>query len=1058
MPLMIKPRTLGLLHKVERRRDGGRFIVTVLVAFDLADSSRLDGEQGLWTMAAATLPPGTPLDMGMPKPRAEMLIAGRVQAPDAGALLLEARIGGVHRRLAVFGDRWWTTDAGGRYLPTDPQPLTDLLLSRARAFGGPGHPGNGEGLGFGAVDRIGAGGPIPLPNIEDPRALIHSILDQPEPMAFGPLDVLDPRRQQLAGTYDAAWARDVAPALADDIHPDFFMVAPCEQWLPGYFNGDEPYWLHNFSADAPLIEGRLPGIAPRAFVGRGDAAWSEVGLALDTVWLVAGARRGILAWHGVLPVADIEGRDVTDVMVAYERLGAPPRPLSHYAEVRRVRCDPETAPRFAFSEWQLTPPKDPAEIARRDAARLARAQQQAELQAEAMAYVTTRALDAAGVPEILRPAPLPPAEPMPLPTPEELAAGDFDLGEMLDLIEAKGAKAHADAAALAERGQPVLEAMQALQAPDAGPREVDALLAALVPLTGQDVAGELDQAHAAGGAALPEGALPEGLAALLPPVASAALPGDAGPADWRQLLADNLKGGDDAAVLAAALARCLRLPEGRPLAAARAALDAAAGMELPSPPAADPASGQRAAEAVGPSVTSLLDALLADPDAAPAAAQVVTAQVMAAKEKLGEAGRQIQDLLPRLGAVHPSEAIDRLLAELVPAGAAAAGAVDLQDLSAHRDAAVADALRQVDAAEARLETGVAELRRMAPKSSYPQVPLAPRVARRFGDAVLEQLGAGLTLAGRDLAGVDLAGADLSGLDLSGAFLERANLANARLRGANLSGAVLTQARLDHADFTDADLTGANLSAVSGHHMRLDGVRLSEGLLLEARLTGASARRAVFTGVRFLSCDLTGADFTEARFEDGLFMSVKAAAIRLERATLRRCQIMEGDFTGACLDGSFVDRCSLLKLTAPGVSAVRADWRGSAFLGGALLSGLDFSEGLASEASFYGADLTGAVFRRAICERTVFNAAQLAGADFHLASLRFALLDGANLADADLAGAQLMEAQLHRANLTGATFRHANLFGADLTDADLRAADFTLAHLLNSPLALETVHD
>ncbi|WP_454915550.1 DUF2169 family type VI secretion system accessory protein [Xanthobacter sediminis] len=1049
MPLIIKPRTLGLLHKVERRRDGGRFIVTVLAAFDLADSSRIDGEQGMWTMVAKAFPPGAPLDMGMPKPRAEVLIAGRLQAPDTDALLLEARIGGVHKRLAVFGDRWWTTDFGGQYVATEPRPIGDFLLAPTRAFGGPGHPTNAGGLGFGAVDQIGSGVPIPLPNIEDPSALIHFIEDQPAPAGFGPVDPLDPGRQQLAGTYDAAWARDVAPALADDIHPDFFMTAPRTQWLAGHLVGDEPYWLHNFSADTPLIEGRLPGIAPRAFIGHGDSLWSEASLTLDTVWFVAGARRGILVWHGVLPVADIEGKDVTDVMVAYERLGEEPRSIAHYAEVRRVRSDPETALRYAFSEWQLTPPRDPAEIERRKAARMVRAQEQSALWAEGMAFAMGRMMDRAGVPEALRPAPFPPPEPLLLPTPEELAEGDIDLGEMLDLVEEQSAKAAEEMRLRSERGQPVLDAMKALQDPDAGTAEVDALMAALVPLTGQDVAAQLDGSFAQSPSDLLEAAgvapASEEFDAVLDQVTRAK--------DWRSQFVAGLKSGGDDVQLTEAMARFLKLPEASPLAAARAALDMLAETPMPPVPERPDGAAPGAASAGGSSVAGLLDALLGGDAPSGGGAEAEAAKV--AKAKLAEAGQGMAAMLPGISVADPADFIDALLAEIVPADGPDG---DSQGGTPGSAMTPEEARKQLDEAEVRLEAGVAELRLMAAKATYPEKLMAPRVSRRFGDAVLEHVRAGLPLAGRDLAGVDLAGADLSGLDLSGAFLERANLANARLRGANLSRAALTEARLDHADFTDADLTDANLSGVSGRNMRLDGVRLSSSLLLEACFAGASIRRAVFVGVRFIEVDLGGADLGEARLEEAVFIRVRAPGARFERATLQRCQILESDLTGACLDGAFLDRCSALKLTAPGLSAVRADVRGSAFIGGSQLSRLDFTDGLGSEASFFGADLTGAVFRRAICERTLFNEAQLAGADFHLATLRSALFDGTNLADADFAGAQLMEAQLHRAVLSHSTFRHANLFGADLSDTDLMAADFTGAHLVNSPLALETAHD
>lgn len=1046
MPQIIKPRTLGLLHKVERRRNGARFVVCAIAAFDLADSSKLDGEQSLWLMAAEALPPATPLDMCMPKPRAEMLIAGKINAPDATGLMLEAQFAGLSKRIAVFGDRWWSVESE-RYVATEPRPIGELLLSPASAFGGPGHPTNAAGVGFGATDLIGKGEAVRLPNIEDPAALIHAIGDQPPTATFGPLDLMDPGRQRLAGTYDAAWARDVAPALADDVHPDFFMTAPEGQRLKTYLVGDETYWLRNFSSSAHIIEGRLPGVRPRAFLGQKNGNWSEVSLALDTVWFVAGARRGILLWHGVAPVEDIEGKDVSDLMLAYERLGEMPRSVEHYAEVRRLRRDPATAMRYVFSEWQLTPPRDPAEDARRKAARMARGQEQAAKRAEGIAYLSNKWLDDAGVPEALRPPPpgsdLPPLI-LPLPTPEEIESGDFDLGDVLDLVEEKKAESHEALRALAEKGMPVIEAMKAINAPGAGEKEVDALLAAVTAVAEVDIAGELDKAFSQMEApASDDGGSP-----------SAAFQGMVGEAervrDWRALLLEQVKGRDDDFLVKEALGRFLKLPEASPLAEARAAVK-----ELGNRPAPDlselPGPSAGAPEQLPPpnALSSLLDELAGNPDISPAA-------LAETRQEIAAAGAELSKKLPGIAAAGDGNVLDTLLSELQKMSPADApqepGGTD-----AALDANVDDLLRRLDDAERQLDDGMATARLMCPKASHPTVPMTPRISRRFGDGVLDHIKAGISLAGRDLAGVDLAGADLSGLDFSGAFLERANLANARLRGANLSKATLAEARLEYADLTDADLTDANLSGVNGRGMCLDGTALSSTLILQANFAGAKARGTTFSGTRFIEVDFSGADLSGARLERVTLMRITAAGARFDKATFRRCQVVDADLTEASINGAFLDRSAFIKLTAPRLSAIGADVRSSSFLGGAKLSDANFSDGFTVDAGFLGADLTGAKFRRAICDRSLFGDAQLENADFHLASLRRAILDGAKLANADFIGAQLMEAQIHRVDLSWARFQGANLYGADLTDSNLMAADFTGAHLVKSPLDLETVH-
>ncbi len=48
-----------------------------------------------------------------------------------------------------------------------------------------------------------------------------------------------------------------SPGLAEDVDPRFFLLAPEDQRLPRYIEGDEPYRLANFAADAPEIQADL---------------------------------------------------------------------------------------------------------------------------------------------------------------------------------------------------------------------------------------------------------------------------------------------------------------------------------------------------------------------------------------------------------------------------------------------------------------------------------------------------------------------------------------------------------------------------------------------------------------------------------------------------------------------------------------------------------------------------------------------------------------------------------------------------------------------------------
>ncbi len=96
---------------------------------------------------------------------------------------------------------------------------------------------------------------------------------------------------------------------------------------------------------------------------------TEIALRIDTLWLFAGARRGILIYRGALTVEDFEAADVANTMFVYERLVDDPLPAEHYLRIRAMRLDPETGHRHDFSEHQLAPPLPPEMLEARDAKR-----------------------------------------------------------------------------------------------------------------------------------------------------------------------------------------------------------------------------------------------------------------------------------------------------------------------------------------------------------------------------------------------------------------------------------------------------------------------------------------------------------------------------------------------------------------------------------------------------------------------------------------------------------------------------------------------------------------
>lgn len=87
--------------------------------------------------------------------------------------------------------------------------------------------------------------------------------------------------------------------------------------------------------------------------------------------------------------------------------------------------------------------------------------------------------------------------------------------------------------------------------------------------------------------------------------------------------------------------------------------------------------------------------------------------------------------------------------------------------------------------------------------------------------------------------------------------------------------------------------------------------------------------------------------------------------------------------------------------------------------GAMLAGVDFTDGDLVDSNFCAADMSGARLRRAFFDRAFLTTVNLQGADVAFASFR----------NADLSGANLRDATIHDADFTGA-----NLAGVDATGA------------------------
>jgi len=279
-----------------------------------------------------------PTDFALLKPRGECFVIGKAWAPGGRptpTVACSFRVGSIEKSFVVFGDRRWTGSLVKSI--SQPEPFTSMDLSMDRAFGGRGHAQNPWGRGC-----VEIAGELPLPNLEQARALINAPNSRPDPVVLGPLPMVWPERAKLAGTYDQRYMRERWPWLPRDLDWRFFLEAPRDQQLAdGFWRGDERIEIQNLHPEVPSIRSHLPGIAPRAFIdltrpGQGPS-FEEVSLKLDTVVWDAEIGKLILVWRGMVEVPSDTLDEVRHIYVHHEPLAGPfARPSAHQARMEAL--------------------------------------------------------------------------------------------------------------------------------------------------------------------------------------------------------------------------------------------------------------------------------------------------------------------------------------------------------------------------------------------------------------------------------------------------------------------------------------------------------------------------------------------------------------------------------------------------------------------------------------------------------------------------------------------------------------------------------------------------
>jgi len=270
------------------------------------------------------------------KLNAEVLLIGSCHPPGGKPTVgcpVRLSVGDWSKSLMVHGNREWERGVGG-LKPGKAEPFESMPIDYSRAFGGPDHPPNPVGKGYGDDPRV--------PNIELVKEVIQYRDQVPTPASFAPINSAWPQRAKYQGKqYDRDYRKNRAPFYSVDHNWHIFSAAPADQQLKGYLRGDEDLSLQNLHPDCAVLNTKLPGMRLRAFVKDETGQVRSMTLSLDTLLCEPDEGLVKLTWRGLMDVVDDELEDVTHIYIASEQLDQNPLPDAHYiTELEAFEADP----------------------------------------------------------------------------------------------------------------------------------------------------------------------------------------------------------------------------------------------------------------------------------------------------------------------------------------------------------------------------------------------------------------------------------------------------------------------------------------------------------------------------------------------------------------------------------------------------------------------------------------------------------------------------------------------------------------------------------------------
>ncbi|MBK9089863.1 MAG: DUF2169 domain-containing protein [Holophagales bacterium] len=273
--------------------------LVVKATFDIREESLELSTESPWPIHLEPFPTswGTfPGEIAPRKPKTDVIVLGRAMAPAGDpvrSMTVSVSVGPFRHSLAVFGDRYWERGAGGLRV-TEPVPFREMPVTWTNAFGGKvrtpvgewPNTDNPEGKGF-LMDEADAEG-VPLPNVEDPKALIRSPKDLPKPVGWGPYPLAGGVRvAKLRGPDGAALPFEaVEPWVMGWAHPDLIVETPA---------AGTPVVVEGMTRGGP-IAAAVPAFPARVVLLTGDERRTLVPK-LDTLIVETERKRLVVRWR-----------------------------------------------------------------------------------------------------------------------------------------------------------------------------------------------------------------------------------------------------------------------------------------------------------------------------------------------------------------------------------------------------------------------------------------------------------------------------------------------------------------------------------------------------------------------------------------------------------------------------------------------------------------------------------------------------------------------------------------------------------------------------------------